>query len=150
MGETSARGVDADGEPRSGTVTVMVIDDDAQAAQRLVGLAHQVGYVFGAEPRRGAVQMTRGGSAGATAGPSCAETDAHRIRDGWSANPGGRHTLKWNSRSTLFEVEPATRVNSQSSVLMFDSLSNPSHRPVILFPVGSTNSWMAPRYTAPL
>jgi hypothetical protein len=80
----------------------------------------------------------------------CCETNAHRIRDGCSANPGGRHTLKWNSRSTLFEVEPATRVSSQSSVLIFDSLSNPSHRPVILLPVGSTNSWIVPRYTAPL
>lgn len=42
-------------------MTVMVIDDDSQAAHRLAGQAHQVGYASGREPWREAVQwITRG------------------------------------------------------------------------------------------
>jgi hypothetical protein len=39
--------VDAGGESWSGTMTVMVIDDGSQAAQRLADQAHQVGYASG-------------------------------------------------------------------------------------------------------
>jgi hypothetical protein len=103
-----ALNVDAGGEPWSGTMTVMVIDDGSQAAQRLADQAHQVGCASGREAWREAVQWITRGRFGRPHGSPVVAMLTTPWQDTVSANRIG-----WRQRAANLNGELAFAVNYQ-------------------------------------
>lgn len=89
-------------------MTVMVIDDDSQAAQRLAGQAHQVGYASGWEPWREAVQWITRGRFGRRLGWPAVPMLTTPWQDTVSANRIG-----WRQRAANLDGEFAFAVDYQ-------------------------------------